>query len=668
MNSNGTGTGSSAGTPDWLKGLPTVVEGYDLAAERSRARYPNVTAGGVTLNRGTARIDVRGPMDPPRHARVREDHLHEIFITTHGPESPVVELGYPVAGPYVACAAGVYMDAQLGVAQRLLDENHPAFTSAVERLLKHRLLLRREINTDDFFDIAASARGEIHTPQQVAALFSGLAREAFPIVPGYKVFFSNSGTEAIEAGLKLAQLVRYRRLLERYGPETFHKLMADLDIPRNDLLDAKDRSTQEPLYKDYPFFLLAFESAFHGRTMGALSLTQSKKRHQLGYSKLQWVRHFPWNQAAGKLAEVLDPRDLPEILAAEGGVRRVIAQGRIPKDLAAAFVAEPFQGEGGYRLGDKKAFQDLGAVLKRHGILFMLDEVQSFARSGLPFCSQHFLNEPDIIATAKGAVVGVTIARAEFQHYLHPGWHSNTWGGGKIFDNELAWATIDALKSYRDPALDGLPYFENCRVKGAYVALLLDRVQERHPDLFVEHSGVGLLRGVTLKRRDEVIEEAWRQGLKLLGCGLPGEHARVRLLFLMDATGRELEDLVMGFDRALETVQQRHRSGAGLAASLAPIVAAAATVAALAGGVAGCTDQNPVDAIQTQIQAKGAAAEIAKAIEAERAVQSYRAKHGENPPSIEALEASEGKLKRPPAGLKYAYDPATGKIEFVSDR
>jgi 4-aminobutyrate aminotransferase-like enzyme len=511
------------------------------------------------------RIDIRGDMEPARHQEVRDEHNRSIFTTTHGPKSPVVELGYPTVGPYHACAAGVYMDCQLGVAQRLLDENHPAFTSAIERLARHRLLFRREINTDDFFDVAGAARADVHTPQALAALLTGLAHEAFPAVPAYKAFFSNSGTEAIEAGLKLAQLVRYRRLVEKHGMQTFDRLMRDLEVPKNDALDAKDRTTAEPVYRDYPFFLFAFEGAFHGRTMGALSLTQSKKRHQLGYSKLQWVRHFPWNEAAGRLAEVLDPRELPDILAAEGGVKRVLAQGKVPKDLVAAFVAEPFQGEGGYRLADRKAFQDLGAVLSRHGILFMMDEVQTFGRTGAPFCAQHFLKEPDIIATAKGAVVGVTLARAEFERHLHSGWHSNTWGGGKVFDNELAWATLDALRSYRDPIFEGLTYFDNCRVKGRYLSLLLDRVRDRHRDLLLEHSGLGLMHGLTVRRREDLIEEAWRRGLKLLGSGLEGEQARVRLLFLVDTTARELEDFAEALDGALAAVGRRSAKPAGAA-------------------------------------------------------------------------------------------------------
>jgi 4-aminobutyrate aminotransferase-like enzyme len=551
-------------TTDALRSLPATIDGYDIAAEKRRyGQIPDVTVGGVTLNRGKARVEIRGEMDPPSHAKVREEHLHDIFLTTHQADSPVVELGYPTAGSYVACEAGVYLDCMLAVAQRVLDENHPVYQRATERLLRNRAIFRREIATDDFIALAPWAR-DLHTPQQLAGLFTDLAREAFPIVGGYKVFFSNSGTEAIEAGLKLAQVARYRGLVEKHGMECFHRLMADLEIPRNEVLEARDRTTPEPVYRDYPFFLFAFEGAFHGRTMGALSLTQSKKAHQFGFSKLQWVRHFPWNQAAGRVSEILDTRELPDILRAEGGVRRVLAQGRIPKDLVAAFVAEPFQGEGGYRLGDKKAFQDLGAVLRRHGILFMMDEVQTFGRTGAAFCSSHFLNEPDIVATAKGAVLGVTIAKAEFERFLHPGWHSNTWGGGKIFDNEMAYATVDALRSWRDPVLDGLPYFENCRVKGKYLSAALDRLEAKYPEILVEHSGIGLMHGISVRRRDELVAEAWRRGLKLLGCGLPGETSRVRVLFLADALAKEIEDFAAALDATLAALSARKSAvGAG---------------------------------------------------------------------------------------------------------
>jgi len=544
---------------DLLHGLPTTIDGYDIAAEKRRYDYPNITLEGVTLNRATAKIHVTGDMDPPRHAKTREEHVKEIFTTTHAADSPIVELGYPVVGPYAACAAGVYFDLQLGVAQKLLDENHPVFLRAIDRLVKHRLLWRREINTDDFFELAPSARADLHTPQQLAGLISGLARDAFPIVTGgYKVFFSNSGTEAIEAGIKLAQVVKYKKLVQKVGHDVIARLMADLEIPKHEVIERNDRTLPDPVYKDYPFFLFAFDSAFHGRTMGSLSLTNSKKKAQLGYSKLRWVKHCTWGKAAEEMQAAIDPRELTEILDAPGGVRAVIAAGRVPKDLAAAFVAEPFQGEGGYRMADKAQFLALGGVLKKYGILFMCDEVQSFGRTGTAFFTQQLLNEPDIIATAKGAVVGVTLARAELEQYLHGGWHSNTWGGGKIFDNEMAYATIDALRHHKEATFDGLSYLDNCRVKGLYLSALLDRVSARHKHMLPDHSGRGLMQGITMRHRDEFVAFAWRHGVKLLGCGLAGELARVRLLFLVDTTARELEDFAVNLDRILGLFEAQH--------------------------------------------------------------------------------------------------------------
>lgn len=543
-----------------LEGLPTTIAGYDVAAERSRYHLiQSVEVGGVPLNRGTARVHVDRAKNSSEHARVREQHLRSVFTTTHGASSPVLELGYPSAGSYVACPAGVYLDIQLGVAQKLLCEHHPVYQQAIARLLKHGAMLRREINTDDFLAHGPATRGELHLPQELAAKLAGLANEAFPIVDGgYKVFLSNSGTEAVEAGIKVAMRVKYGRFIERYGHAVLARVMADLGIDRNEVLEAYDTGGDEPVYREYPFFLLAFQGAFHGRTLGALGATQSQRVHQLAYPKSRWLRHFTWNRAADELGPLLDTRPITEILDAPGGLRAVIAAGRIPTDLAALFVAEPFQGEGGYRVGDKAAFQALGKLLKEHGILFMLDEVQTFGRTGHVFCSAHFLNEPDIIPLAKGAFVGATLARSEFERYLARGWHSNTWGGGKLFDNEIAYVTLDALTRYKDPVLDGISYVENCRVKGAYLSMLFDRIQERLPNMLVEHSGLGLMHGVTVRHRGEVVAEAWKRGLKLLGCGPAGDAARIRILFLADCIAKELEDFAVAFADALEAVQARH--------------------------------------------------------------------------------------------------------------
>jgi hypothetical protein len=81
--------------------------------------------------------------------------------------------------------------------------------------------------------------------------------------------------------------------------------------------------------------------------------------------------------------------------------------------------------------------------------------------------------------------------------------------------------------------------------------------------------------------------------------------------------------------------------------------------------LAGCGDYNPIDNVKTQIETRQEVPKITEAIEATRAVQAYQAKHGENPASIEALEQSEGKLKKAPPGMRYSYDPESGKIELV---
>src|SRR5262249_18686698 len=173
------------------------------------------------------------------------------------------------------------------------------------------------------------------------------------------------------------------------------------------------------------------EGGFHGRTLGSVRLTRSKAAHQLGYGKFAWSRHIRFNGDRGDLAAQIDPRSLTDILAAAGGVRGCLATGRIPRDLIAAFVVEGYQGEGGYRMADAAWLQAMGRTCEGHRILFVADEIQSFCRTGTVFFSEQLGVVPDIIALAKAAVLGITLAREDLAQNLHPGWHSNTWGGGK---------------------------------------------------------------------------------------------------------------------------------------------------------------------------------------------------------------------------------------------
>jgi len=229
------------------KHLRVAVDGYDLAAERERYRFDDVTVGGLSLNRGRALVEVGGDMNAARLEEVKRRHADAIFPNTVTPESPVIELGYPQAGHYVRCDAGTYFDAYLGVAQKLFDENHPAYARMIQALVKQGLLLRREINTDDFFVARRGAEG-VRTPQELAALVNGEAARAFAKGgakdAGWKTFFSNSGTEAIEAGLKIACRVAHARLLERHGADVEAELMRQLGIPRFSKYVTRRRSTR----------------------------------------------------------------------------------------------------------------------------------------------------------------------------------------------------------------------------------------------------------------------------------------------------------------------------------------------------------------------------------------------------------------------------------------
>ena len=376
-----------------------------------------------------------------------------------------------------------------------------------------------------------------------------------------QVRFTNSGTEANEAAIKLAQLHAYRRCLRRHGAAAWERLMRELGIPRATDLDADAGAPAEPLWADHPLFLLACEGAFHGRTLGVLSLTRSKKAHHIGYSRLPWVRHLPFNGRADDLLQRLDTRGLPALLDAPGGVREVLAAGRVPVDLCALLAVECVQGEGGYRIAERAWLGALAEACRAHGIPLGVDEVQTFARTGELFAAEHYGLAPDIVWTSKGAVVGLTVAREELVRDCHAGWHSNTFGGGKLFDVNLAHAVIDTVANGRDPLFEGRGYLENSRIKGEYVRLRLSDLAARHADVLADFSGLGGMWGLTVRWREEVIRTGWRLGAKLLGCGRRGELSRLRIVLPVDVLTREVDEMVDVLDRVFDAVGRAHEDG-----------------------------------------------------------------------------------------------------------
>jgi len=538
--------------------IRTLIDGYDVQAEKERYAFPDIEVAGARLNRGRAVVAITADPEDDVAARARAAHMEHLYTTTHDDAAPVLELGYPIAGHFVQARHGVYMDLYLGVAQKLIDENHPSLLAAVDRMSELRLTLRREIVTDDYI-LAREGVDGIVTTGMLADHLAKMANEAFPRDGGYDVFFSNSGTEANEAAIKLAQRTRWSRLTERYGATLLGEVMAQLGIAPVPAFGStgdsgSDAPGGEPLYADYPLFTAACEGSFHGRTLGSLHLTRSKKVHHTAYSKSRWTIHFPFNGPADSLESRLDPRPLNEVVAADGGVAGVLDGGQVPAELVALFMVEGFQGEGGYTLADPTFLQGVRETCTKHEILYVADEVQTFGRTGAAWVHQHHGVAPDILTMAKGAWVGCTIAPAELDRHLDPGWHSNTWGGGKVFDNTVSYHTLKTLTEYEDPVFEGRTYLENERIKGEYIRETLASLANTHSAV-TDFSGLGCMFGLTVLDREKVIAGAWKRGLKLLGAGEPGEESTIRLLFLADVLTHEIDQFAETMDAVLSDME-----------------------------------------------------------------------------------------------------------------
>jgi 4-aminobutyrate aminotransferase len=284
-----------------------------------------------------------------------------------------------------------------------------------------------------------------------------LARKLESLMPGgksWRCFYGNSGTEAIEAALKLA----------RYATGRWQ--------------------------------FIAFQSSFHGRTMGSLSLTSSKPVQRKGFGPLvPGVTHAPY----GNVAYIED----------------VLFKTTVNPDEVAAIIVEPIQGEGGYIVPSPDFLPRLEQVARKHGILLICDEVQSgMGRSGKMFAFEHFDFHPDIVAIAKGIAsgmpLGVTMARAEIMTW-EPGAHASTFGGNPVC---LA-AALETVRLLEER------YVANSAKVGQFLRAKLEKLQEQYP-VILDVRGRGLMIGVqmaTPRIRDTVIEECFRRGLLILGAG-----------------------------------------------------------------------------------------------------------------------------------------------------
>jgi len=294
-----------------------------------------------------------------------------------------------------------------------------------------------------------------------------------------RVSFGNSGTEAIEAALKLA---RYHT-----GRGQF----------------------------------VAFLGAFHGRTMGSLALTASKYVQQKGFFPVMpGAHHVPYAYcyrcAYGKTPDSCSV-ECVQAIATE------LFRTTVPPQEVAAIFVEPIQGEGGYVVPPRKFFDELRRLADTHGILIVADEVQSgMGRTGKMFASEHFGLDADIMALAKGIAsglpLGATVARSELMTWK-PGAHASTFGGNPV-SVAAALATIELLEQ---------ELVENAARMGAHMMARLGDLPQRFP-IVGDVRGLGLMIGIELVRdqktkerapdlRDKVVHMDFERGLLVLGAG-----------------------------------------------------------------------------------------------------------------------------------------------------
>jgi 4-aminobutyrate aminotransferase len=306
-----------------------------------------------------------------------------------------------------------------------------------------------------------------------------LAEELAAIVPiggDVRTFFGNSGTEAMEAAIKLA-----RYFTRRQG-------------------------------------IIAFLGAFHGRSLGSLSLTASKAVQRRGFGPLlPGVYHAPYPDSyRGGGADAAAANSLAFI-------EDQLFTHLVAPDEVAAIVVEPVQGEGGYLVAPPAFLEGLRALTKKHGIVLVADEVQSgMGRTGRMFAADHVGLEADVVTIAKGIAsgmpLGVTCSRADIMTWP-PGAHASTFGGNPV-SCAAANATIELLKG-------GL--IANAADVGAYLMDGLRDLQQEHA-LIGDVRGLGLMIGVELVRdrqtkvraveeRNALVQAMFRRGVLVLGAG-----------------------------------------------------------------------------------------------------------------------------------------------------
>ncbi len=388
-----------------------------------------------------------------------------------------------------------FLDFMGGIAVVSTGHSHPKVVKAVQEQSEKFLHI-----SSDFYHEKWIALGE-------------KLNEIAPFKEPAVSFMANSGTEAVEAAIKLA---RYHT-----GRMNF----------------------------------IGFTGAFHGRTMGAVTFTASKPAYHGGfYPLMNGVVHAPFPNPYRPVLEINPGEDYGEAVVRY--IADQILDHIIPPDEIAGILVETIQGEGGYLVPPEGFYPALRELCDKYDILLIVDEVQSgMGRTGKWWAIEHFGVEPDMLTSAKGIAsglpLGACIARKSVMNWKR-GTHGNTYGGNPI-SCAASLATIDLIEK---------EYMENAATAGQYTIDALTKIVQRHPSIG-DVRGKGLMIGVEFVKDREskepakelterIVHLAFERGLLMLSCG----KSVIRIAPPLSISKSEVDEGLSVFDEAITLAEK----------------------------------------------------------------------------------------------------------------
>jgi 4-aminobutyrate aminotransferase len=370
----------------------------------------------------------------------------------------------------------LFLDFAAGIAVTSTGHSHPKVVEAISRQAAELI----HFSASDFY----------------LPIYAELCERLAGLAPfgAARAYLGNSGTEVVEAAIKLAR-----------------------------------RATGRP-------YVVAFLGGFHGRTYGSVSLTASKAKYHAGFGPLlPGVFHAPY----GRVDDL-------------AWFDEVLFDRLAPPDEIAAVIVEPIQGEGGYVVPEDGFLEGLHDIARRHGILLIADEIQSGAgRTGRMWAIEHWGVEPDMLLTAKGIAsgmpLGALVARADLLETWGPGAHGSTYGGNPVAC-AASLATIDLLEG-------GL--VSNAQARGEQAMAGLAPLRRDYSQLVCDVRGKGLMIGVEFDTPDHAEEVQWaafQRGLLVLEAG----RSSVRLSPALTVSESEMSTALRIFGDAVEAVAGEH--------------------------------------------------------------------------------------------------------------